>query len=227
MSENWYQIRYRKQIYFRKYREPNFVRKQMLAICEPIMAKDKRPHSERCINLLPKAERQIHPYDKLLAEDMKQELRSSRMICFFHQNVMTIIEKRETRNLFQKEDMFLRYYNPDIAQMAMNGTKYESALHLAKLPNFTILFSAEPQVSKLLKLNKKCPQLILLAAIIDDRFLSVEDIKAYSRLPDLQTMRSELSHTLSLAAKSLSNKTIYPISNLTNSLDLYIKDQQK
>jgi len=199
----------------------------MLAICEPVIPQDRRSNSERCRNLLPKADRQIHPYDIFLAEDMKEELRSSRMICFYHINVMKNREKKLVSNMFQHENMFLRYYNRDIANLAMNGTKYESALHLSQEKDFTVLFSAEPQVSKLFKLNKKCPQIILLAAIIDDRFLSIDDLKDYSRLPDLHTVRSQLSFTLSLEAKSITDKTTYPISKLANNLDLYVKDQQK
>ena len=206
----------------------------MLAVCEPIFSADKRQPSDTCFNLRAKPDREIHPYDKLLAEDMKRELSFSKMICFFHTNVLTNREKKEFRNVFQREDMLLRYYNEDVAQLAMAGTKHESALHLCRTLNWTvlqkdvtILFSSEPQVSKLLKLTKKCPQLILMAAIIDDRFLSVEDLKNYNRLPDLETLRTQLSYTLSMATKSIVDKTIDPISRLTNNIDLYIKDQNK
>ena len=231
---NVLQVRYRKAIYPRKYVEPDFVRKQMLAVCEPIFPSDKRQPSDTCYNLVPKPQREIHPYDRLLAEDMKQELSSSRMICFFHANVMTNREKKQFSNLFQHEDMYLRYYNQDVAQLAMEGTKYHSAYHLCHRQQDWVvsqrdnsyLFSSEPQVTKLLKLTKKCPQLILMAAIIDDRFLSVDELKNYSRLPDLQTLRTQLSYTLSLATKSIVDKTIDPISRLTNSIDSYIKDQK-
>ena len=231
---NVLQVRYRKAIYPRKYVEPDFVRKQMLAVCEPVFPRDKRQPSLNCYNLGLKYEREIHPFDKLLAEDMKRELSSSRMICFLHTNVLTNREKKEFSNLFEHQNMYLRYYNEDVAQLAMAGTKYQSALHLCHTSDWvvqqkdvTILFSGEPQVTKLLKLMKKCPQLILLAAIIDDRFLSVDHIKDYNRLPDLQTLRTQLSYTLSLATKSIADKTVYPISSLTNSIDLYIKDMKK
>ena len=205
----------------------------MLAVCEPVFPRDKRQESEKCYNLSPKQEKEIHPYDKLLAEDMKLELSSSRMICFFHTNIMTNREKKECSNHFQHEDMYLRYYNEDVAQLALNGTKYQNALHLCRTSDWvtlkkdvTLLFSAEPQVSKLLKVTKKCPQLILMAAIIDDRFLSVDDLKDYNRLPNLATLRAQLSHTLSMATQSIVNKTVYPISKLTNNIDSYIRDKK-
>ena len=220
-------VRHRKAFYPRQHREQHFTRKQMLAICEPIFPADKRLESEKCFNLSPRIERQIHPYDRLLAEDMKRELSSSRMICFFHQNKMTPREKQSIKNEFEHQEMYLRYYNPDVAQLSMSATKYESAIHLCDQKDVTILFSAKPVVNKLLKMSRKCPELILLAAIIDNRFLSVEDLKDYNRLPDLQTLRAQLSHTLSMATKSIADKTVHPISQLTNSLDLYINQQKK
>ena len=226
-------VRYRKQIYPRRHVEPDFTRKLMLAICEPVMARDKRQTSDKCFNLQKRTERKIHPYDKLLAEDMKQELRSSRMICFFHTNVTSNRDRFEARNKFQHEDLYLRFYNEDVAQLAMSGTKYESALHLCRINDWytqrhvTILFSTEPQVNKVLKITKKIPQLILMAAIIDDRFLSVDDMKEYGRLPDLQTLRAQVCHTLSLAAQSLVGNTSHPVRALAQSLDLYKNDKNK
>jgi len=226
-TANILSVRYRKALVPRKHVEPDFRRKQMLAVCEPIFAADKRLPSERCYNLQPKREREVHPWDRLLAEDMKQELRTSRMICFFHQNVMTNREKKLCANSYQHEHMYLRYYNPDIAQLAMSDTKWAPALHLCSERAVTVLFSDEPRVAKMLKVTKKCPQLILMAAIIDDRFLSVADIKDYNRLPDLQTLRAQLSHTLSMTTRSVSDKAFTPIISLTNSIDSYIRDKNK
>ncbi|XP_054168200.1 39S ribosomal protein L10, mitochondrial-like [Oppia nitens] len=211
----------------RKYTEVHFRRKQMLAVCEPILMKDKRLPSEKCFNLTPIEDRGIHPLDKLLANDMKHELKTSHMICFFHQNLMTNREKKGVKNMFEHQDMYLRYYNPDIAELALIGTKWESALHLCRQQDVTVLFSAKPQVSKLLKLTKKCPQLVLMAAIINDRFMSLDDLKEYNRLPNLDTLRAHLCHTLSLATKSMTDKTLYPILSLTNNIDVYVKDQNK
>lgn len=226
-------VRHKKQVNPRRHVEPDFRRKLMLAICEPIVPRDKRQTSEKCYNLKLKQERPIHPYDELLAQDLKQELLSSRMICFFHTNVMTKREKREASNQFQHEDLYLRFYNEDVAQLAMSGTKYSSALHLCRIDDWfvqrdvTMLFGAEPQVNKVLRITRKIPQLILIAAIVDDRFLSVEDFKQYSRLPDLQALRAQVSHTLSLAAQSVVANTSHPVRSLTQSLDLYGNDKNK
>jgi large subunit ribosomal protein L10 len=63
--------------------------------------------------------------------------------------------------VLKRENMHLKQYGKKIVRMALEGTKYEPVLTLFTSRNFMV-FSQDVQVSKLLKLNRKIPQLILM-----------------------------------------------------------------
>jgi hypothetical protein len=57
--------------------------------------------------------------------------------------------------------MYLKQYGKKVVRMALEETQYEPVLMLFTSRNFMV-FSQDVQVSKLLKLNKRIPQLILM-----------------------------------------------------------------
>lgn len=61
----------------------------------------------------------------------------------------------------KKQSMYLKQYGKKVVRMALENTKYEPVLTLFTSRNFMV-FSEEPQVAKLLKLNRRIPQLILM-----------------------------------------------------------------
>jgi ribosomal protein L10 len=63
--------------------------------------------------------------------------------------------------MLKKQNMYLKQYGKKIVRMALEETKYEPVLTLFTSRNFMV-FSQEPQVAKLLKLNRRIPQLILM-----------------------------------------------------------------
>lgn len=202
---NWSQVRYRKAIYFRKYHQPDFRQKLLLAACEPVYAIDRRPESEKCFNLTPHPPKPDHPYDILLAKDMTAELESSALVCFFHQNQMSSIDRRLVMNEFTKEGMTLRYYNRDIARLACANTRYAPLLHFAVGLNFTVLFA--PTTEKILKIKriaKKYSEILLLGAMVDRRrLLTVEQLDELALMGDLDTQRAMLTHTLTVSQQGL------------------------
>src|SRR6218665_580201 len=111
------QVRYRKAVYFRKYVQPDYRHKLLLATCEPIKAIDRRPTSEKCSRLTQRPPKPDHPYDVLLAKDMEKELDGSQLVCFFQQNQMTFYQRRSLKNEFEHEQLYLRYYNKDIGRI--------------------------------------------------------------------------------------------------------------
>lgn len=61
------------------------------------------------------------------------------------------------------------------------------------------------------------------AGIVDDRFLSHSEVLSYAKLPNLQTMQSNLANVLNMAALSLTNNLTLHQSNLVSSLEQYVK----
>lgn len=63
--------------------------------------------------------------------------------------------------MLKKQNMHLKQYGKKIVRMALEETEYEPVLMLFTSRNFMV-FSEEPQVTKLLKLKKRMPQFILM-----------------------------------------------------------------
>lgn len=61
----------------------------------------------------------------------------------------------------KKQNMTLKNYGHKTARLALENTEYEAVLSLFQSHN-SMVFSSETQVSKLLRLLKKMPQLILM-----------------------------------------------------------------
>lgn len=63
--------------------------------------------------------------------------------------------------MLKKQNMHLKQYGRKVVTMALEETKYEPVLTLFTSRNFMV-FSEEPQVLKLLKLNRRMPQFVLM-----------------------------------------------------------------
>jgi hypothetical protein len=63
--------------------------------------------------------------------------------------------------MLKKQHMHLKQYGAKIVAMALEETNYEPVLTLFTSRNFMV-FSEEPQVSKLLKLSRRMPQFVLM-----------------------------------------------------------------
>ncbi|XP_023234491.1 39S ribosomal protein L10, mitochondrial-like [Centruroides sculpturatus] len=214
-------VRYRR-IKSRNPREPHFVRKCMLEVCKPIYRKDETPDFQRCSRAKIEEEKFIHPYEQLLAKQAMNEWNASRMVCFFHHNSLTDEEKRIISNMLFKQGMYLRHYNNSVMKLALQGTIYEAALCLVQSYS-AYLFSPEPNVSRLLKLSKKMPQYILLAGIIDNHFLSREELLNYSTLPSLEIMQSQICNTLMLSSTQMITTLSHHLTELNRILDQHSK----
>jgi hypothetical protein len=67
--------------------------------------------------------------------------------------------------MLKKQNMHLKQYGRKVVTMALEGTKYEPVLTLFTSRNF-IVFSAEPQVATLLKLNRRVPNIVLMGKYV-------------------------------------------------------------
>nr|CAD7458907.1 unnamed protein product [Timema tahoe] len=126
----------------------------------------------------------------------------------------------------KKQDMHLKIYGRSTLKMAVENTRYEVVLKLFESHNL-VVFSAEPQVGKLLKLLKKIPQLALLAGIVDGQFLSKNELVRYSALPDLQTSRAGLVTVLNSMPAQIVHNLNHHQQTLVGHLQQHLEIQQK
>ncbi|XP_076368657.1 mitochondrial ribosomal protein L10 isoform X2 [Tachypleus tridentatus] len=220
----WMQVRHRSKVRVRNPREPHFPRKLMLEATKPIISKPTEPVWERCTEISKTIiEMPIHPYEQLLANKLMKEWKESRLIAFFHRNPITEEEKKKIHNMLFKQNFHLRTYNNSTVRLALTGTPYESILHLITSHN-AIVLSPEDRALKLLQLDKKMPQFILLGGIIDNQLLSREGLRAYSQLPSLEVMQAQVCATLSMASGGhLSSLLSHHQGSLIRNLEQYSK----
>lgn len=216
-------MRYRKQIFIRKYKQPTYEKKLLFAVCEPVKPQDRRPMAEKCFNLTPYPPKPDHPYDVLLAKDMTDELANSGLVCLFHQNEITTPEKKLLSNAYQHEGMAMRYYNKDIVRICVEGTKYAPILNLATQYFFTVLFAPDiSKIPKIIRLAKKYPQVALMGGMVDGRrLLTLKQLEELAKMPDLDTQRAILCHTLNTAQQGLLQSLNHHSSQLSQLLSTH------
>ncbi|XP_069691988.1 large ribosomal subunit protein uL10m isoform X2 [Periplaneta americana] len=225
-------VRFRKRINIQRPAPPHYERRRVLEVCKPYYKYlDPRKGMslvdlcEKPIEALPRT-REDNPYERILAREMLNWFNHSRMIAFFHGNPISAEDRFKTNIIFKRNNMQLKQYGRRVATMALEDTKYAAVLKLFTSHNYMV-FSTEPQVAKLIKLNRKIPQLVLMAGIVDDRFLSKNELVKYSLMPDLQTAQAGLVALLNSAAMHLTQNLTHHQQTLIGHLRKHVELQQE
>lgn len=108
-------------------------------------------------------ENEINQYSRILAKELYTYFSSSKLIVFYHHNSIKADEQFKYYSMFKKQNMELKKYGKKVLQLAVSGTPYETVLDFYSTPNNMILFSPESEIGKVLKITKKCSQLVLLS----------------------------------------------------------------
>nr|CAD7431488.1 unnamed protein product [Timema monikensis] len=223
-------VRFRNRINIQRPRAPHYIRAKVLDTCRPIFPKkfENIPMYELCNkpNEGKKSAGVENPFERLLAREILKWFNRSQMVAFFHRNPWTAEDQFKAYVALKKQDMHLKIYGRSTLKMAVENTRYEVVLKLFESHNL-VVFSAEPQVGKLLKLLKKIPQLTLLAGIVDGQFLSKKELVRYSTLPDLQTSRAGLVTVINSMPAQIVHNLNHHQQTLVGHLQQHLEIQQK
>lgn len=165
-----------------------------------------------------------NPYNLIIAREVRNWFDHSKMICIFHLNPIHSEDFFNVQVAFHKQGMKLKVYGKRIMNLAIGGSKYEAILPLFDT-KYCIVFSPEIKVSPVLKILKKAPQLILLAGIAHDRYLSKNEFASLATMPDLQGQRAQFAAVLDSIGGQLVNNLQMHQTQLCSLLDLYAKGQ--
>ncbi|XP_044750125.1 39S ribosomal protein L10, mitochondrial [Coccinella septempunctata] len=197
--------RFRGKINIQRPKPPHFTKAKYLEICKPIFESSKKNKTmvELCgINKNRKEEEVDNPFQRIIAKEALGYFQSSRLIAFYHFNHMTGIEQFKALSMFHKEGMHMKWLGKKTLEMALKGTPYETVLDFYMSRNMTV-FSTEPKVKQLLRINKRFPQLVLLAGIYEEKFLNLDELIKLSKVPSLEMAQSMFVHTLNASANRL------------------------
>lgn len=111
----------------------------------------------------------------------------------------------------------------------MKGTRYESLLTFWNstpvLSNQYVAFCPEIKPDALLKMEKRIPELFLMAVMVENRIVKKKDIQDMTKMPTLETLRGELCGILQMPVRKTMSLLQHDSRMLTTNLQQYVKDQ--
>lgn len=216
-------VRYRGKINIQRPRPPCYEKARIIEATKPIYM-DKMTNVP-CIANIKKHLNGVeieNPYERLIAKEAKNWFDSSKTILFFHQNSIASEDQFNAKVAFHKNSMTYKVYSRKILSLALEGSKFEGILPFFTSHN-SIVFSPHIDISPVLKIVKKIPQMILLAGIIEMRFLNKDEIIQVSKTPSLQICLSQLVQTLDSTSNNFVGGLQSHQSQLVSLLDTHSK----
>ncbi|XP_066139261.1 large ribosomal subunit protein uL10m-like [Euwallacea fornicatus] len=189
--------RFRGKINIQKPRPAHFEKAKFLALTKPIIQIRSKKVLQLCTKTEPshKTQTEENIYQDLLAKELRQRFENSKLIAFCHLNPMLKDQTFNAFVAFYKEKMHFERYGKETVRLAVIGTPFETVIKLF-MSQTTMIFSPEPQLKTLLRILRKFPELVLMAGIYENRFLSKDELVKYSKVPNIQAAQSELVYSL-------------------------------
>jgi len=182
------------------------------------------------LKALAEEQNQEHPYEAIIAREVRSWLDHSQMVGVAHINPISGEDYFKARVAFHKQGMQLKMYGRRIMRKAVTDTKYEALLKLVNTMSFSTAYIFCPDhndVSKMLKVLKKLPQLHLMCGIAENRLMSKNELVSYASMPDIDVVRSQFANVLNLAASQLVQNLESHQNNLVNILDAHVRESEK
>uniref|UniRef100_A0A0K8U5H3 Large ribosomal subunit protein uL10m n=1 Tax=Bactrocera latifrons TaxID=174628 RepID=A0A0K8U5H3_BACLA len=217
--------RFRGKINIQRPKAPHYERAKVLAAAQYLSAKVEEPKKKATCFQRRQREADIeNPYIAVIAREVRNWFEHSRMVGFYHLNSIKADDLFALRVQLHKQNMHLKAYGKKIVQKAVEGTRFEAILPLFESNN-CVVFSTQPQVSQLLRITRRVPQMLLMAGIVDECLLNRNEFTAYAQLPGLQAAQGELVQTLNMAASNVVQQLETHQKNFVNVLDVYAKSE--
>lgn len=214
-------LRYKSKINIQRPKQPHYERALFNAVTAP-----RYPEPSKTLTCFEKRTRNVeeNPYNDIIAREVRNWLEHSKMVAVYHLNSINSDDFFDIRVQLHKQNMQLKMYGAKIIRKAVENTRYEAILSIFESQQ-CIVFSPEKKVFQLLKTTRKVPQMILLAGIVDDTLLSRNEFMNYAQMPNLQSVQSELVHTLNNAGSNLVRNLEAHQNSFVNVLDVYAKEK--
>lgn len=213
-------VRYRGKINIQRPREPCYEKARIIKATRPTMAPN--PFNYRCVKAVKSKETVVNPYHQIIAREVRERFESAQLIVFFHKNPIKGETDFNARVAFHKQGMQLKSYGSTILRLALADTKFVSVLPLFASPSY-VVFSPEPKIAEVFKTVKKFPQLILLAGVAHDRYLSKNELEALARMPSIDMVRAQFAAVLDSVGGQLVRDLQAHQTNFVGLLDQHAK----
>lgn len=194
----------------------------MEAVCRPIYK--RTPIVELCRERQTakreEAREEMHPFSRILANELRELFDTSKMILICHKNSINAYDLFNFRVALHREGVSFTMRGKKIVEAAIGDSKFRTLLPLFRADN-CMLFSQNTNVDGVLKVMKKTPQVLLLAGVVEDRILSRSQLEEYANMHDLDTVRAQFAATLFCAGNQIVSNLQAHQSNLCYLLDAH------
>ncbi|XP_059472762.1 large ribosomal subunit protein uL10m [Neocloeon triangulifer] len=144
-----------------------------------------------------------NPYERILAKELMNWVEKSEFVALFQEISMDGETRYKEFAILKRKGIHIEKIGKQVATRAFKDTKYEVLLPLLVYHN-SIAFAESPTaVATFMKLRKKIRHHILLAGIVENRFMTVAQLERFAALPDLTTARAQLVSVLNSAGSTL------------------------
>lgn len=221
----------------RRPRHPSWNRQQLIELSKPQHSL-KHPTTQFLYQDCPRHQEIIeqearnapNDYEMIYVREMQDFLEKSKMVAVFQAQVRFKWKWHTAWQNARRAGMELRKYETVMIRAAAAGTQYEDALahfyNTTTIPRLHhLVFSPEVQPKKLLDLDKKMPDFLLLGVIVENRLLSKKGLQAMLKMPPIDVLRGELCAILSTPAQKTASLLSSNQQALSTNLAQYVKDQ--
>lgn len=117
-------------------------------------------------------------YEQIIAREVADHFRNSRMIAFLHRGSIKHQQSFDFQVRLHKKGMKYKSYSSGIMLEALREVNHLEAYPLVQ-SRFGVVFGPEVDIAFLQKTLRKTPQLILLAGIVDNQLLRLDEFVKY------------------------------------------------
>lgn len=157
--------RFRGKINIQKPRAPHYERAKILKFIEPVYFSEKLSKSPEELCRKPveqlKKEKIANPLQQIIARDVLNWFKKSKLIALFHANPSNAEDKFNFAVALKKINMRYKICGRQTLSLALQNTPYEAVLEMYTSHN-VIVFGQDENVTKLLKVVRKTPEVVLL-----------------------------------------------------------------
>lgn len=186
-----------------KYVEPHKQKKHMLAACEPYFKRKYLSQEETCkAKEVKKIE--LHPLERIMVEELLDDLKQSNFVLFVQYNYTKFQSDRVYKNTIIKSGGKFHALNNNIYRETFKILNREDLNHLFVTRNALVTGQTD-KLASCVNVMRKMPQLILLAAMIDNHLYELDQIRSIVAAANLDQARANLLSILTTPSIDLSS----------------------
>jgi len=161
---------------------------------------------------------------RILKKEVKNVFQDCKMIAVIQNNSINAEDMLLLKRRLHKHGITIKFIPNEIMRPFLKDSIYSNMLPL--FVGQTVLFvSKEPKVKEMLLSLRGSPQMVLLAACIENTLLSPEGLLSYSKLPSVTVVQGELVSGLTMLTSRTAALLQRHPTHLSALLQQYVKQQ--